>query len=269
MPSTHSPTPSPRSRLLETLPRFAVVMTALLALAAFPQSALFSVERVQVNGATTIAPAVLMAMAGIEPGGRLFAVDTALALRRLLAEPRISSADVRLRPPGTVVLRITERRPVAALTAEGRYALIADDLVVVAVGSDRAGLPLVIESNGRQMGLRPGAVVTSSATRAALDALSVLPDQLAGDLDRVVVGVGLEFTFVLASGLQVRAGGPSALAERLARVPAVLAALRARGIEPAALDLRYAGSIAVTTAPKTPSDAPPREERRRRPPRVE
>jgi cell division septal protein FtsQ len=63
------------------------------------------------------------------------------------------------------------------------------------------------------------------------------------------VTVGPDITLVLQSGLVIRAGAPAFAAERLAQVPDIIAALQARGVTPIALDLRYAGSVAVKLAP--------------------
>ncbi|MDR7422496.1 MAG: FtsQ-type POTRA domain-containing protein [Armatimonadota bacterium] len=228
-----------------TLHRFAVVMAALLALAALPQSALFVVDRVEVTGISSVPADQVLALAALRRGERLFAVDAEAVARRLRADPRIRAAEVRVRPPRTVGIAIVERRPVIALAASGAYALVAEDLIVVEVRPDPGALPAVVDRTGRGRPVVPGAPASSAAVRAALDALPLIPPELRGALGRIVVAPGGDLTLVLRSGLRIRAGGQAGLTERLARVPQVLAVLRARGVVAAAVDLRYAGSIAV------------------------
>ncbi len=244
MPSTDPSTP-PQSPIRETLPRFAVVMAALLALAAFPQSALFTVDRIDVDGATTLTPASIAEIAGLRRGERLFAVDSTAALQRLRADPRVKRVELRLRPPNTVSIVITERQPVVALAVGARFALLAEDLIVVALGDDAGGLLEVRDLAGGVAWARPGAPVASEGARLAIAVLPVIPPSLRGNLKRVVVAPGGDFTFVLRTGLEVRAGGSAGLAERLAQVPQILDALRAKGLGASSLDLRYAGSVVI------------------------
>ncbi|MDR7522189.1 MAG: FtsQ-type POTRA domain-containing protein [Armatimonadota bacterium] len=252
MPSTDPSPRRPPSLILGTLSRFAVIMAALLAAAVFPQSALFTIERIEVRGARSLPDAAVAALAGLEPGMRLFAVDADAVARRLRADPRIKDADVRLRPPHTVVLRITERRPVLALGLGDRFALLDDDLVVVALTADAAGAPEVVDGLGGTPWVRVGARVASPAARIVLAGLADIPQPLRAELRRITVTPGPDLTLLLRSGLEIKAGAPAGLAERLAQVPGVLTALRARGIVPRTLDLRYVGSIAVRRAPPAP-----------------
>ncbi|MGQ0571509.1 MAG: cell division protein FtsQ/DivIB [Armatimonadota bacterium] len=224
-------------------------MATLIALAAFPQSALFAVEHIEVAGATILAPGTVSAIAGLRHGDRLFAIDAGGAVRRLQSDPRIKSADVRVRPPRTVEVLITERRPVVALVVGDQFALLGDDLIVVALISIPAGLPEVVDRLGGRPWARAGSPVASEAARLAIAALPAIPPVLGSDLRRIVVAAGGDLTLVLRSGLVVRAGGSSGLVERLAQVPQVLEILRGRGVEVSAIDLRYAGSIAVTQSP--------------------
>ncbi|MDR7483801.1 MAG: FtsQ-type POTRA domain-containing protein [Armatimonadota bacterium] len=249
MPSTDPSPRRPPSLILGTLSRFAVIMAALLAAAAFPQSALFTIERIEVTGARSLPDAAVAALAGLEPGMRLFAVDAEAVVTRLRADPRIKDADVRLRPPRTVVLHITERRPVLALDLGDRFALLDEDLVVVALTADAAGAPEVVDGLGGTPWVLVGARVASPAARIALAGLPDIPQPLRAQLRRITVTPGPDLTLLLRSGLEIKAGAPAGLAERLAQVPGVVTALRARGIVAQTLDLRYAGSIAVRRAP--------------------
>jgi len=222
-------------------------MAVLLAIAAFPQSALFTVERVEVSGASTVAPQAIIAAAGLHEGQRLFAVDAEAVLRRLRADPRIKAARVRVRPPRVVRLDVVERRPLLALAlGDGGFVLVGDDLVAISVVPTAGEVPEVVDRLRAIPWARPGAPVASEAARIALTVLPMLTQQFAGDLQRLVVSPGPDLTLVLRSGLQIRAGGLEGLSDRMAQVPRVLEALRARGMEAAALDLRYAGSVAVT-----------------------
>jgi cell division protein FtsQ len=245
---TPAKTPPVRRGPAVMLPRFAIVMAALLALAAFPQSALFAVDRIEVDGMSALPPDDVAALAGLRRGERLFAVDADGVLRRLRADPRIKDAAVQIRPPGTVRVRIVERRPVIALLVGRAFALLGDDLITIAIRPEAGTVPEVVDRIRAIPWARPGAPVASPGARVAVATLPKIPSPLRVDLRRLIVSPGPELTMTLRSGLEIRAGGPAGLAERLSEVPRVLAALRAQGVVPAALDLRYTGSIAVTPA---------------------
>jgi cell division protein FtsQ len=168
VPATDSSPRSEPSSFLETLPRFAVVMVALIALAALPQSSLFGIQRIEIRGAAMLSRAEVIAIAGLDEGGRLFAVDAGAALRRLRADPRIKDAGLEIQPPHTVRVTIVERRPVVALAAGGQYAWLGDDLVAVAVQADAGDLPEVVDRLRPVPWARAGAPVASHAARIAV-----------------------------------------------------------------------------------------------------
>ncbi|MCI0347763.1 MAG: FtsQ-type POTRA domain-containing protein [Chloroflexi bacterium] len=236
-------------RALRAVPRFAIVMTSLLAAAAFPQSALFVVDRIEVVGAATLSPAAVVALAGIQRGQRLFAVHVADHVRRLRTHPRIKVADIRVRPPDAVVIVIVERRPVMALRIGDRFVLLDEELFVVAVTRDPAGVPEVEDRTGRALSVgRVGARGSSEGARIALAALAAAPRGLRSDVAKISVTAGPDLSVILWTGLEIRAGGLWGLADRLAQVPGILQALAARGVAPATIDLRYAGSVVVMPA---------------------
>lgn len=224
-------------------------MASLLSAAAFPQSALFRLERVDVVGSAALTPEAVIALAGVERGQRLFAVRAANAIRRLQTHPRIKTADVRVRPPNTVAILITERRPVIALVLGDQYALLDDELVAVAVTRGAEGLPEVEDRTGRVITVgRAGTRVSSEGARIALAALGAAPPPVRREIARIRVAAGPDLTMVTWRGLEIRAGGVWGLADRLAQVQGLLGALAARGISPAVIDLRYAGSVVVMPA---------------------
>lgn len=195
-----------------------------------------------------LSPEAIVALAGIERGQRLFAVRAADHIRRLRAHPRIKTAEVRVRPPDTVALIITERRPIIALVLGDRFALLDDELVAVAITGSGAGLPEVEDRTGRVITVgRSGTRVSSEGARIALAALAASPP-VRRDIARIRVAAGPDVTMVTWRGLEIRAGSLWGLADRLAQVQGLLAALAARGVSPAVIDLRYAGSVVVTPA---------------------
>jgi len=226
-------------------------MAGLLAAAAFPQSALFTLDRVDVTGATVLTSDEVITVAGLHVGERLFSIDASRAARRLEGHPRIKTAAVRVKPPRAALITIIERRPMFALVVGDHTLLVDEELLVVATApasAPRAGLPEVIDRDTVRL-TRPGEAVPSRGASAALAALAAVPPWLRAEVVRIIVDAGSDLTLVTRAGLQIRAGTPAGLADRLAQLPQVLEALRARGVRVVTIDLRYAGSIVVMPAP--------------------
>ncbi|MDR7482784.1 MAG: FtsQ-type POTRA domain-containing protein [Armatimonadota bacterium] len=226
--------------------RFSLVMATLLAALMLPQSAFFDVRRIVVTGAHTLLPEDVAATAGVQYGRPLFAVRPAEATARLQAHPRIRAARVQVRWPETVVIDLTERVPRLAVRVGPRYALVADDDVVVALADGPGGLPWLDDRAGRTAGVRPGARIASPTMRAMHVVVEALPEAMRARLLRVIVQDGGDLVVEFAPGLLVRAAVRADLAERLALLPRALEALQARGIVAKVIDLRYAGSLVVT-----------------------
>ena len=249
MSTTSTPTPSSSPPSRRRVPaRFAIIMAVLCAAAALPQSSLFTIDRIDVTGAVALDAATVRALSGLRPGQRLFAVDAAAVAARLAAHPRIALAVVRVRPPHAMSIAIVERRPVIALVVGDVFALVDEDLMVVDLGPNAGDLVRVVDRTARSGWVRPGTRLSSDGVRVALAALTNLPAALAGDVIKLVVTPGPDLTLVTRAGLEIRAGGLSGLSDRLAQVPGLIAALRARRLTVATIDLRYAGSIVVKPA---------------------
>jgi cell division protein FtsQ len=87
----------------------------------------FSIQEVNLLGGKRVAPDVAREQAGIVPGSNIFALDTAVAERKLLQNPWISEARVTRDLPRSLRVEIKEREPAAlAVFAERLYLVTAD-----------------------------------------------------------------------------------------------------------------------------------------------
>jgi cell division protein FtsQ len=87
----------------------------------------FSIQEVNLLGGKRVAPELAREQAGIVPGSNIFALDTALAERKLLENPWISQARVTRDLPRSLRVEIKEREPAAlAVFSERLYLVTAD-----------------------------------------------------------------------------------------------------------------------------------------------
>lgn len=104
----------------------------------------FALHDVHVTGAAVHDEASLLHLIGTETGKNLFSVDLAAARHKLEADPWISKAELARTLPGTLDIRITERKA-AALVACGESFLATreGELFKVVDETDKIDLPVV------------------------------------------------------------------------------------------------------------------------------
>lgn len=105
-----------------------------------------AVDQILVSGRRYVDPDSIMAALGIRRGDPILAIDPEDARAKLLALPWVIDASVERRLPGTILVRLTESRPMALWQSQSRVRLIDQDGRVLAEdGLDAyADLPLVV-----------------------------------------------------------------------------------------------------------------------------
>ncbi|MEV4657597.1 FtsQ-type POTRA domain-containing protein [Micromonospora sp. NPDC049301] len=135
---------------------------------------LFGVREVRVDGADLVTPVQVHDAAGVADGVPLARVDLDAAARRVGALPPVERATVSRDWPDALVIRVTERTPVAAVPQGEAFALIDRTGVAFRTVAERpAGLPVVKV-------VRPAA--DDPGTRAGLEVLVALTPQLRDEL---------------------------------------------------------------------------------------
>jgi cell division protein FtsQ len=230
------------------------IVVALAALAwAVLWSPLLAVRAIKVVGGRHTPVSEVARVTGLDERDNLLLVSTDAVAQNALSLPWVRDVEVSRMLPGTIRLRIKERRPaLILLLGTKRWTLDADGRVLAA-GESRQGLPVLA---GVQVdAVSPGVRLLTSEARGALRAYGGLPR----DIKRKVVGIfapTLErITFSLEDHTLVRYGA----AEHLAAKNAVLRVLRARlssqGETAAYIDVRVPSSPAISATPPAAAGA--------------
>ena len=169
----------------------------------------FSIQEVNLLGGKRVAPEVARDQAGVVPGSNIFALDTAVAERKLLENPWISEARVTRDLPRSLRVEIKEREPAAlAVFAERLYLVTADGepFKELAPG-DPADFPLItgasVEGLSRDRAreldrVREGLAVLEQYGRIALSKTQPAQEVHLADSGDVVLTAGKEgITFEL------------------------------------------------------------------------
>lgn len=232
--------------LVRRLLRLGVVLSFVAAAVSVAESSAFSVRRVEVRGTETLSEEHVRSSSGVRTGQPLVAVDPQAVRRRLLSVPQIAQAWVDVVWPDRVVLRVTERRPVAALRVGKAYVPVDSEGVVLGWWQDPGGLPVL--SGPRLPWIRPGETVPYEPVRALLVELAELPPAVRRGIRSVAVERSGDYAVRTSSGPVVRVT-PGEVRRGLALAEEVTAALRARGVEPALVDMRFGERVVVQPAP--------------------
>ncbi|GIV58641.1 MAG: cell division protein FtsQ [Rhodothermaceae bacterium] len=169
------------------------------------------VARVDVRGTHHAAPAELRALARVDTGMVLFDVDPALVADRVVRHPWVARAEVTRLPTGTLVIDVTERRPVAlVVAADGTpsHYLDATGAQMPRVPGAVYDVPLV---RGLKEAYHPVRPVETASVRALLQALAAAPPDVEALISEIEVR-GRE-VWVLTTP----AGGHGAVPVRLGR----------------------------------------------------
>jgi cell division protein FtsQ len=191
----------------------------------------FAIASIDVDGAARRSHDALVAESGLALGTNVFTADLDAARAKLLADPWIESASLQRRLPGTILVRVTERKP-AALVALGDtvFATAEGEPFAKLQPDDPLDFPLVTGLSPDDLATdREGAVRT---IRKAID--------LAAEYDRAEVArraplqevhVSPEGSFTLVvghSGVELVLGGPP-FRRKLDQAARVFADLDRRG----------------------------------------
>ncbi|REJ74322.1 MAG: hypothetical protein DWQ36_23120 [Acidobacteria bacterium] len=231
--------------------RFSRPLLVLLLCASFTlwlrQSPRFALAHLEIELGPGVRREVVEQRLGGWVGSNLFTLDLESVRARLAEDPWIGEISLHKRLPDRLVVQVAERRPVAVweLSSLGEaYFVDEEGRTIAPLAGRRAGDLLVLRSpdrsTARESRARALAVARRLAERPAaggsrhIDAIEILST---GDL-RLDLRAA-EFPIVLGPG------DPVAAIERFERLWNPLVA---RGVVPAAVDLRFAGRVVVEPA---------------------
>ena len=120
-----------------------VVSSPLWAPLLMRRMAFFRVRRIEIMGARYAAPSDILARMHVDTSASVWDPTGPLA-KRVAANPEIEHADVRRKLPGTLVVDVTERVPIALVPATGGFKVYDDRGVVLPIDPSRVAIDLPV-----------------------------------------------------------------------------------------------------------------------------
>jgi len=141
-------------------------------------SSFLTVQQVQVQGASQLSRQQILAAAEVPDGAHLVELDLGAIRARVGALAPVRRVDVSRDWPHGVLIKVTERTPVAVVEVGGRFhAMDAEGVLFRDYPRPPAGMPRVVSAEG----------TSSAALAEAARVIAALPSGLAGRVDHVAV----------------------------------------------------------------------------------
>jgi len=147
-----------------TAASLAVLAGVAFAVAASP---LFQIKTVEISGTSELGRDDVLRAAGLRSDTNLITLSPGALEGRLEAGPWIQEATVERQFPSTLVIGITERRPVVTVRRNGAYWIVATDGVTLEESSRDPKLPPVRGARPAPVGESSAPVATAAAVAAA------------------------------------------------------------------------------------------------------
>ncbi|MDQ3766294.1 MAG: FtsQ-type POTRA domain-containing protein [Actinomycetota bacterium] len=220
----------------------ALVILGACAWAAF-FSPLLKVRSVEVVGATQTEPQAVIGASAVSGADNLLLLATSEVARRIERLAWVKSAEVERILPGTVRVRISERKP-ALVTALGGIHWIVDAQGHVLSAQNDDDLPVI--SGWGDAGLEIGDVIDNPEGQGALRVWRALDDGLRQSVVAIVAPTPERISLTLEDSTVVRLGSATRLDAKQKVLRAVARRLRQEGRTPAYIDVRVPTSPAVS-----------------------
>lgn len=203
--------PDQRWRRILPLVLLGVVTVAVVLLYFTP---LFGVRSVEVRGARTLDEREVISTAAVEMGTPMLQVDSEEIDSRLRTLPPLSSVEVVLAWPSTVRLEVSERLPVAFMTAvDGIHLVDAAGIPFKKAAEPPAGVPELLVRR---------AAPDDPATHAGLTALMALEPAVRDEVRSIAVNRSTDVRMQLTGGREVHWGTLDELERKAAILPLLL-----------------------------------------------
>jgi cell division protein FtsQ len=218
-------------------------------------SPLLAVERVTVVGASHVSSADVEQVTGLGASDNLLLVSTGEIQRQVETLPWVAEAKVDRLLPGTVRVKVTERRPSMVLVAgDDRWLLDKDGHVLARASAADSKLPVL--AGAAVPAVAEGRRVSAEEVRDALLAWRSLDRRLQDLVVGVLAPTSERISFSLEDGTQIRFGAAEGLSAKNEVLNALLTQMKAEGRSAAYIDVRVPTSPAISNTPALSSALP-------------
>src|SRR5690554_63107 len=201
-------------------------------------SPILALTKIEITGTSSVDPAEVLQAVDGQLGTPLALVDSDRLTRELEKFPLIQSYVTETVPPHTLIIHVTERKPVGALVTPAGFTVVDPAGVTISKSGTRPeGVPVVELA---------GAGVDSPVFDSVVEVLLALPDSVASRVDRITAATQDDVTLVFSGAGQRVVWGSATDSSLKARV---LAALMATQGEDARVEYDVSAPLSAVIRP--------------------
>ncbi len=181
----------------------------------------FYITNIKIEGTKILNPKAVVNELNIPPKTNLFRLQTRPLVQRLLKNPLILRASVHKAIPRTLVVRITERKPLLTLSTNGKYYEVDRYSVPFRIISKPpTDLPLVICETTQKIIL--GKPLKTQSLNSAIECLLIAKQKKNFTVAKIFVDQNGDLCLNTSDGLEVKLGRPAKLSVKLDIVESAL-----------------------------------------------
>ena len=164
-----------------------------------------SLQTFDIGGGEHLGPAEIEAALGVEVGARLLSLDTSALERRLEELPWVRRADVMVRWPNTLRVRVLERDAIGVVTSTGSQpmAVASGGMVAGAAGAGEKTLVVAAVPGSVRRGVR-----LTTPVADAVRTVGALPASLAAEMAGATIDGSGSIELKMRRGIVVVVGPP-------------------------------------------------------------
>jgi cell division protein FtsQ len=206
---------------------------------ALSRSSLLRLRHLEVVGTSSLTRAQVVRLAALSWSTNVVWFDAGAVERRLESDPWVATATVSRRLPGTILISVVERAPVATIHDGVAFTLLAADGVALGTVEADPALPEIVVTAGSSF------PEGNAPARAAAMAIAGLDGGRRPAVVRAVVDAGA-LSVELDGGTRVEFGDPTGIEAKTAAVRRILRWATAQGTSVASVNVTVPDSPAVT-----------------------
>ena len=208
------------------------------------QSSIFEVKEIVVKGNQHLPAEKVVAVSGLYTGANIFKIDLTEAGQKLELLPVLRDVQLNRVMPGTVVIEVEEREPVALVPTGSSFVEVDREVVHLRPGRvGTAGLPVLTGVDAKSIG--PGRSLTGDGLEDLVRVVLELPLELRDMLSEAHLDSGGQVTLYTMGGVPCRLGMPTDINSKGTLFLQVLHELQVMGKKIEYVDLSFTGTPVV------------------------
>lgn len=203
------------------------------------RSPLLRLRHLEVVGTSSLTREQVVRLAALSSSTNVLWFDAGAVERRLESDPWVATAMVSRRLPGTILISVVERAPVAMIRDGGRFTLLAADGVALGTVEADPALPEIVLLSVSSL------PAGNASAQAAARAIAGLDGGRRPAVIRAVVDDG-DLSVELDGGTRVEFGDPTGIEAKTAAARRILRWATAQGASVASVNVTVPNAPAAT-----------------------